>query len=104
VFTVGAKTEGSKGGKREFMTRKINIEITAENAVLMDKYGKVRGLAGAKKVEEKALTAGTAAVNKALTDIFKGDAEFQDFMASIPSQKAKTAKPKPAAASPVKVA
>jgi hypothetical protein len=86
------------------MPRKITIEITAENAALMDKYGKVRGLAGEKKVEEKALTAGTAAVNKALADIFKGDAEFQDFIASIPLPKAKTAKPKPAGVSPVKVA
>ena len=86
------------------MPRKITIEITDENAALMEKYGKVRGLAGAKKVEEKALTAGTAAVNKALADIFKGDAEFQDFMAAVPSPKAKSAKPKSAATNSVKVA
>jgi hypothetical protein len=85
------------------MPRKITIEITDENAALMEKYGKVRGLAGAKKVESKALAAGTAAVNKALADTFKGDAEFQDFITAIPSPKAKIAKPKPGANS-VKVA
>jgi hypothetical protein len=80
------------------MTKKITIEITEENTMLAAHYGRVRGLAGETTVSKKALTAATMAANKVLSDLFKGDKEFQDFIAAIPESKPKVVKAKPAAA------
>jgi hypothetical protein len=80
------------------MSKKISIEISDENAALTAHYVKVRGLAGEAKITQKALTAGTAAVNNVLRDLFKGDKEFQEFLGGLPAEKkAKSPKPKQAA-------
>jgi hypothetical protein len=80
------------------MSKKITIEISEENAALTAHYVKVRGLAGEAKISQKAMTAGTAAVNNALRDLFKGDKEFQEFLTGLPAEKkAKSPKPKQAA-------
>jgi hypothetical protein len=80
------------------MSKKINIEISEENAALTAHYVKVRGLAGEAKITQKAMTAGTAAVNNALRDLFKGDKEFQEFLSTLPAEKKpRSPKPKPAA-------
>ena len=76
------------------MPKKITIELTEENAAFLDQYGTVRGIAGEKKAMERALSMGTVAVNKALSDLFKSDKEFQDFVATLTAQNRKRRKPK----------
>jgi len=43
---------------------------------------------------QKALSAGTLAVNKTLSDLFKGDKELQQFVATLPAAKPKAGKTK----------
>jgi hypothetical protein len=76
------------------MPKKITIELTEENAAFLGQYGTVRGIAGEKKAMERALSMGTVAVNKALSDLFKSDKEFQDFVATLTAPKQKKAKTK----------
>jgi hypothetical protein len=80
------------------MPRKITVEINEENAMMAAHYGRVRGLAGETTVTKKAVTAATIAANKVLSDLFKKDKEFQDFLAALPEAKPKVAEAKPAAA------
>jgi hypothetical protein len=80
------------------MPKKITVEISEENTAMAAHYGKVRGLAGETAVTEKAVTAATTGANKALSELFKKDKAFQDFLAALPETKPKAAKTKPTAA------
>jgi hypothetical protein len=80
------------------MPRKITIEINEENTMMAAHFGRVRGLAGETTVTKKAVAAATEAANKVLSDLFKKDKEFQDFIAAIPEAKPKVVKAKPEAA------
>ena len=79
------------------MPKKLTVEISEENTAMAAHYGKVRGLAGETAATAKAAIAATTAANKALSELFKKDQAFQDFLAALPETKPRATKAKPRA-------